>query len=570
MSQLGEIIQLGPDTGVVVALVASVGGMAIFSYDGGVATAYVYQARDPDVQLDGAAVGLIQQQVDGQNVAAYALLVDDPYWGRRIQPAQFSALPLTESFTLGYRLSGQIQENGVGVRYAPVSFAVTLQTAEDGPVLFWDSEEYNVLAWDDALFTYVSGSTVATPVMADAGGNWEYIVPKGHGAPYQRQTDFRDDTPETAAASLPRYVEQVCVAYLGRQVPVVEGTAALLNLDSAQVQITATPGATVAVGVMEDAGEFYTVPAGGVLTVGNLPQGWVSLVQFQQDGGYWDPGCGGQRARVAVREGQTASVDLGALVSYPTSGRACGRVFLSPGVPAVGAQITLINVNNAEIVGTAATTDASGWWTVNIPWTGLGGDPFIMDPLWGSVPVIGIPYSDIVLGARAYCAWMQDFRTAAWRTGTWGHSNFQWVPEAIWVVDNATGTVYPTQPAPYGGWMTVDPLPKWQYIADPVLLLRYGPQLKSYRLVTDHGVEDPDFSLRDQSFSGGADEPGFFRASGYYPEKKILLGGKLKYNVVLDSRRRIDQNWPEAARVGLEFGTYRPFVEVRVGAEAQG
>ena len=575
MSQLGEIIQLGQDSGSVVALAASLGGEAILAGADGAATAYVFQAREPDVELDGVNVGLIQQQVDGQNTGQYALMVDDPYWGRRIQPASFSPLPLSENFTMGYRLSGQIRENGVGVGGATISFAVTLQTAEDGAVQFWDSEEYNALVWDEDLYTYVSGPNVVTPVAADSNGAWEYIVPKGHGAPYQREGDLRDDTPETAAqtaAQTPaRYVDEVEVAYLGRKMPVVEGTVAILDMDSAAVQISGQPGATVSVGVMEDAGEQYRIPSGGTLTVGNLPQGWVSVAQYMQvPTGGWDPSYGGLRAKVAVMEGKTASADLGVLTQYPTDGSvACGRIWISPGVPA-GAELVIINVNNAQIVGTAGATDGGGFWTVPIGEDGLGGNLYLMDAAWGSMPVVGLPYADIVLGARAYCGWMQDFRTAAWRTGTWGHANFQWVPETIWVVDNDTGAVYGTEEAPYGGWMTSDPLPKWKYIADPATLLAQGPQLKSYSLHTDHGVEDAVFHLRDQSFSVADDEAGFFRASGYYPEKKILLGGKLKYNVVLDAQQRIDESWPEAARVGLEFGKYRQFIEMRVGEQGGG
>jgi hypothetical protein len=333
------------------------------------------------------------------------------------------------------------------------------------------------------------------------------------------------------------------------------------------VQISGQPGATVSVGVMEDSGEQYLMPTSGVLTVGNLPQGWVSVVQYMQaPTGGWDPSWGGTRVKVAVTEGQTAGAALGALTQYPTDG-SCGRIWISPGVAAEGAVLQIINVNNAKIVGTATSTDGNGWWSVPIGAEGLGGDLYLLDPTWGSLPVVGLPYADIVLGARAYCGWMQDFRTAAWRTGTWGHANFQWLPETIWVVDNQTGTVYETEQAPYGGWVTLDPLPKWQCIADPATLLAQGPQLKTYSVVTDHGVEVPSFSLRDQSFSVADDEAGFFRASGYYPEKKILLGGKLKYNVVMEGWQAIGTSWPEAARVGLEFGTYRPFIEMRVGEQ---
>lgn len=468
---------------------------------------------------------------------------------------------------MGYRLRGQVRRNDEGVGAAPVSLEVTLQTAEDGSVRFWDSEEYNRLVWSQELGTFVTGPEVRAPISTDPDGYWEYVVPKGHGAPYQREGDRRDDTPETAREPLRRYVEKIEAVYRGRRAVVEEGEIALLSVDSARLEITATPGAWVRAGVMEDAGQMYQVPPSGVVELSNLPEGGVSLVQFQRAGtGEWDPRFGAPRVWQPVRENQTAQVDLGPLEQYPDDGSvACGRVYRSAGVPAGGVSVLILSEESGQILGTAAVTDAQGFWSVDIPEEGLGGNLYLMDPDWGSLPVVGRPYSDVVLGARMYSAWIEEFASEVWRRDALGHKNFTYVPGSVWVMDNDTAEVYETEPAPYGGWMTRQTLPKWKYVANPVALLTQGPQLRSYRIEADQRVEDPSCHLRGQSFSGWADQPSYYRATGYYPEKKILLGGKIKYHVALGARKRIEENWPEAARVGLEWGSHQPFVEMRAG-----
>ena len=507
----GESIQLGQRWGVVVSRVVSAWGRVEIQTPQGLVSCWVYQERNPDVPLEVVEVALVEEQENGRGVGRYALMVDDPYWGRRLQPAAFAEPPWDETFVMGYRLRGQVRRYDVGAVGAVVSLEVTLQTDEDETVRFWDSEEYNRLVWSNELETFVSGPEVTALIVTDPDGNWVYIVPKGHGAPYQRWDDRRDDTVETAQEPLRRYVAQVEAVYRGRRAVVVEGEAALINADSARARITATPGATVRAGVMEDAGEMHLVPESGVVEISNLPEGWLSLAQFRRAGtGEWDPRSGAPRVLLRVHENQTAEVDLGALEQYPEDGSvACGRVYWSVGAPAVGVSIVIINPESGEIVGTAAVTDGLGFWSVSIPEEGLGGNLYVMDPNWGSMPVYGLPYSDVVLGARAYSAWMDEFASEAWRKGSLGHKNFQYVPGAAWVVDNDSGRVYETEEAPYGGWMTRETLPKWKYGADPVALLTQGPQLRSYRIETDHGVEDPEFHLREQSFSGWDDQPSY-------------------------------------------------------------
>jgi hypothetical protein len=223
-SLIGQTVLLGGSRGVVVQEGVTVSGMVVFPLASGEVVARVYQARNPDVWLDEVCVGLVAETGNddgptplapsrqratatagpaslrscgpsGETASAtatagftgrFALLVDDAYWGRRVQPGAFVAAPLGEDIVMGYRLSGSIRREGAPLAGEPVSLEVRLQTAEDGVVVLWDSEEYNRLAWSDTAGTFVAGPEVAAPIMTDANGNWEYIVPCGDGAVYQR------------------------------------------------------------------------------------------------------------------------------------------------------------------------------------------------------------------------------------------------------------------------------------------------------------------------------------------------------------------------------------------------
>ncbi len=558
-------IELGGVRGIAVDRTLVAGGSAEFETPDGMISADVYRARDPDVALNGVWLYLVEELSDsGELQGRYALMVADEYWGQRIQPAQFTAPPFVEEFVMAYWLEGEIRHDGVPQEGANVSLEVTLQTAEDGLTTFWDSEEYNELVWSPSLETYVCGATVRAPIQTAPDGRWSFIAPKGHGAIYQRDGDWRDESPETREQPLSRYVEQIMVAYCGRKVPVAEGSPALVDICSGRLTITATPDAYLRVGTLDDAGQSYQVPPSGTVEITGLPAGEHNIVQFKRTGSDWDACWGCPRVTAEVTAGETTAVQMPPLEYYSSAGDiACGRVYLRPGVPAAGIDITIVDTEFGEIVGVAATTNESGYWSVEIPPEGLGGDLYILDEQWGSLPIVGFPYSDVVLGARAYAGWMEDFKPECWRTGSYGHHNFQYIDKQIHIEDNDTGRKYPTEEAPYGGYLTEEILPKYKYIADVLELLIYGTQLKSYAIVADEEVLDPDFHLRAQSFEEAPTLAGAFRAAGYYPETKFLFGGKIKANIVKHSDQRLDEDQPEAARVGLEFGTLKPYMELR-------
>lgn len=562
-----EIVELGGEVGVTVARGQTIAGTVAFETPDGTVTAHVYEAREPDVALNGVQVYLLEalpEEEATEPTGRYAVMVDDPWWGRRIEPAEFAAAPMSRHVTMGYRLRGRILEDGAAVAGANVSLELELDSVEDGRVVAWDSLEFNELVYDAQLETWVEGANVRAPIRTDAQGRWEWIVPKGHGALYQRAGDRRDDGEETARRRLARHLESVKCAYLGRKLEVVEGTEAVLDIRSGRLEISGAPGVRVRVGMLDDAGEEYAIPDGGTLTITGRPEAEHAIVAYRLNaGGAWDPSYDCARVIAAVKRGATTTVALGPPEEYTDPDVICGRVYERMGVPAVGIAIVALDVEQAEVVGTIATTDEEGWWEARIPPQGLGGAPAIHDPTWGSAPVLGAPYSDVVLGARVYSAAHENYKPEAWRKPRRGHKNFQYCAGSVVVRDADSGESYGTVETAYGGWMTPETLPKFKYVADLEELLTSGAQARHYDLVVDGVVQEAGFELRGQPFDDQGAGDASFRAAGYYPEQKLLMGGKIHGNVLVGRAARVTGNLPEAARVGLEFGEHAAFVEGR-------
>ena len=569
-----EIVKLGSSQGITVERQKTVNGVASFAAPEGNVTAYVYKALEPAVTLEGADVYLVRKLQEtefgyagegaGQWTAEYAVMVDDPYWGRRVQGAEFAAAPQSETLVMGYRLQGRVRQAGEPIAEANISLEGELEHSDGKVAVFWDSLEFNGLKWSETLETYVESAEVYAPIRTDETGRWEALVPKGHGALYQRLEDRRDDTPETAAEGLGRWLREVRMAYQGRQAVVSEGTEAELNLQSGQLIVRGEPGAWVKVGALDDPGETHLIQANGEAAISGLVEGEHSVVQFQLNSwGEWDSSYGCARQLVEVAAGETAEVDMGNLESYDPGGNViCGRVYERMGAPAVGVAIVPLNYESGEFGQAIATTDSGGYWEAEIPPEGLGGDPWIHNENWGTVPCLGFPYSEVVLGARAYAAWEELYKPEAWRKGDRGHANFQFVPETLWVKDNDSKRRFDSIEVAYGGWVTKETLPKYKHVADPLELLMTGPQLREYSLHNQEEVIQESFVLRAQAFSSYEDLPGQYRAAGYYPEVKALLGGKIKGSVVVGHDKAIE-NLPEAQRLGLEFGEHEWFVEVQ-------
>lgn len=572
-----EIIQLGTHQGITVAeAITDASGYVAFTRDGAQIEAHVYKALASDVALVGARVCLVAMLQGGEPISAYVLMVDDEYWGRRIQPASFRTGSFSEQFVVGYRLKGKILNNDEPVENANVSLEGELVDAKGNAATFWDSLEYNELVYSSELETYVEGALVYAPIRTNSSGEFSFIAPKGHGAVYQRRTDYRDDTPQTAQHPLLRYLQGVKAVYLGRKAELVEGQEAEINIRSGTLTVTGTPAALLRIGTLDDIGNVYVVPPSGVVTITQLPAGSHSIVQFKRKPwGAWDASWGCPREIAQIEPGETTSVTMAEMEYYDVADRiVAGRVYQRMGVPAGGIDIVGIDWETCEVVGTVVTTEADGYWEVEIPETGLAGDLWIHNASCGSVPITGFPYSDVVLGARAYCSFAEMFKPEAWRKKDRGHKNFQYFPDAIRVQSCATLEFYETTEAEYGGWQTIAALPAFQYVEDLEYLLYHGPQSRTYRILQGEEVLQEGFILPGQSFGAGQTVPGRYRASGHYPEYKFLLGGKIAGNVVCPPTpwppdKHISPGYSEALRAGLEFGQHSFYTEMRQNAPTE-
>jgi len=230
-----EIVRLGGETGLTVERQRTSDGVANFSTPGGAVACEVYKARAPEVPLDGVSVYLVQRiGEDRQLLDEYALMVDDPYWGRRIQPGEFAPGPLEETFVMGWRVKGRVLHDGEPASGANVSLEGCCEAEGLGQARFWDSLEYNELISSDTLETYVEGALVYAPIMTDEEGRWSFVCPKGYGAMYQRDGDgVAPGSGETA----PRTLKRLWAVYQGRKVELAEETEAVIDVLSGKLVV---------------------------------------------------------------------------------------------------------------------------------------------------------------------------------------------------------------------------------------------------------------------------------------------------------------------------------------------
>ena len=94
--QLGDTVRLGGAQGIIVEGAAAADGEVVFSTPEGDVAATVLKAAGPGVVLPEVQVWLVRRS--GEGPGHYALMVDDAYWGVRVQPAEFSEPGISRSF----------------------------------------------------------------------------------------------------------------------------------------------------------------------------------------------------------------------------------------------------------------------------------------------------------------------------------------------------------------------------------------------------------------------------------------------------------------------------------------
>ena len=535
------------------------GSPVVFETPGGLVTVYVYKARDPDVELSGVEVTLLEEE--GSSPPRYRVMVDDPWWGRRIQPAQYTPPPFTEHIVMGYRLEARTLLDGLPQNGEGLSLEVTWQTAEDGQAVGWFPDVHNSLMWSLERQTYVKGPELVWPIVSRydpnrdqdgwAGLDWpglrteDVILPKGHGSIFQRATDeLYDGWLGEEGNELTRYVAKAEWVYQTLRQPAVEGSPAVFDIRSATVTFVGAAGADYDYGLLDEDN-----PATGGGTLGGNGQAVEQLEPSQ----YWvwqhDDSVGiGDRVSFTVTPGEQRTVSLPAM-------RTSGILVYEGGAkPAVG--VTIYKGSTNIPLG---QTDSSGYWS------GEEAPGDINDPVWGyqspGAGYGGVVYA--VMGGRLGTAkWL------VWRDEGADHPNFKYVPGGVWVRRQEDSAAYEVEEAPgrYWSYVTKQRVPRNSQadsiptqdpnirIWDPSTVVRYHYEV-----------------LRGQEVTGITQlQPPELNApsGGYIFMPGPTIGGKVKGNLLREAEEQVSGT--DAPFKLLEFGRHEWFLEHRQLAAGEG
>ncbi|MGD8241073.1 MAG: hypothetical protein PVH68_21145, partial [Armatimonadota bacterium] len=242
------------------ATTADWSGRYAFSTPDGEISGTVYASEA--VPLPRVAVRLLQ------NVAAsgeYAVMVDDPgFWGVRIAPYPLKTAPFIQDIVMGFVLRVRLKVNGAwtngeGVTLKLLGWLVDADGVEQSWEMPWPGAEHAGLVWNTSKQVYIPFGrefAVETRAVTGEGDGWaceqlpagrdHITAPNGHGAPCQREHDYRDDSAETAQAGLRWWLTEAKACYRGMEVPVpLDGSTAVIDYRQASLRIHGDAGTRI-------------------------------------------------------------------------------------------------------------------------------------------------------------------------------------------------------------------------------------------------------------------------------------------------------------------------------------
>ena len=530
---------------------------------------------------DPTLAAFVLKTTNGSN---YAVGVYHPWFGMKIAPSPPSAKPIAEIITTCWLFPEvTISHDGVAQEGANVTLLALRTSESDGLVAH--------LHGADRFVDTISGKTGewetnASGVVKHQHGDGcplaDIYLPCGEGAMFQRSGDLRD----SQAAAPDEYLSELGCYYRGAHVVIEEGTPASIDLEAGTIHVTGDPGCNVYAWLYDiglgapDLGVMagtVVLDGGGAGDITGLADGHYILAQ--RTAGITDFSSICQRQEIDLADGATVNVAMGSMET-PAAGDSIAYIYH---YGATLADVTVYEYGPSAnvlptVYGTGGRVEWTGdgtamvqghdTWRAVIPDTGpcwelvlygrllmVSRDPTV--PFSGPAAVwwnAALPHRDFTLlwpqvHAEEEDGDVPDLAFYEMSCGLYSDITTEWLGEATWGAEAPGSYAWVSITQIYLTWDIVD-------AAGNVLI--------------DGAAVTPasDATVGHYGGTGGVQwKYGHSTASTAYVHP--LIGGKLSGNVVAGEGDVIDVDWwPEAVRMGLEFGEWQPETEVRLITDA--
>ncbi|HUT60103.1 MAG TPA: hypothetical protein VNA25_19830, partial [Phycisphaerae bacterium] len=560
-------------------------------------TAFVLRA-DAD-QTGRMGSGLPETRGEGEGL--FGVGVQHPALGERI--GALTELPIIETITMGWKCPEiTIKHNGVEQEGAHVTFVLRRRSdLEDGGVVehWFGADRFKGLTWSEEWQSYVAGDTaqgewetdadgIVHQNFGDGSGLHEIYFPNGDGALFQRIGDHRDE----GSGAPTEYAEEVRCYYRGSWVVVHEGQEVEIDLTGASIVIQGEPDWR-AFAWMEDVGAFtgedlqhtygsVALDGSGQGTIAGLQGGRYVIVQRKFLNPVTPDWTGiARRIWADVAEGQTKAITLPA-GETPSPGNVLGYIYTEGATLAddAGLYARAVNGDNPP----PAPTATGGRMDCTLPY----GPPVIITAT-AAAEVRDIFLSpgkcfEIVLGGRFIIVTRSDVDDrgeARWWNGLDAHENLN-ADERAYILRCDNAAVQDRTFKQRDGALVSEPTPyrlPYEWVYDPFLdesrwTVPGSPEYLTWSFIdAGSGAPIPGFTglslphwpgFQDAGHAGN-DETADGTSVGSLGSQPTLRGGKVSGDCVDDHDQLIDDDQqPEAARLGIEYGDTGTSIELRV------
>lgn len=522
--------------------------------------AVVHRAEEVPLVVSGDEFFACYLLKDAAGGELYAVGVYHPSVGERIQPATPRRAPFTEVIVMCWQ-PGPVRVLIDGQPAADETVSIVVERAtEDGMSLLLLPDKYKVLTWSEEWGALVDSGQRDGSYKTDANGyvynaalGEELMFPRGDGAWGQRLEDRLYD----GAPAPTEYAQRVWLYLRGQRAELREGQPTTLDWRTATIVVSGPANAYVTA-ELEHVGNDPTcvtcrlmgqIPASGELRLEGLYPGRYCISAFLPGAGTGgrDWSAIARRQWVTVNAGQTGYASV--VFDAPPQGYWIVDVYTSGADTQAGIEIYGMTWSGYQVVG---TTDASG--RAMIPSDPPPANLLINDPYWGYQQVRGDgPTFEATLAGYYVLALSLGFGGEGgwWAFPGEGHEHLDGLIPGWKVKIVQTGQMFDTTSVPIGA-RTATPVPHlpagtvgtWSFTPpeatyDIVLVDADGEYVTTLQQAAAVDRDGTDSSLLLLEVLGGK---GWGDVAGHRPD------------------RPTETTLPEAARIGLEHGTWQPVV----------